>query len=164
MTATRSSKLVGVERPNLVVPDHVAAQQGSQKLRLEREKTWSEDGLAESDIPHPVGWRVMIEPIEIKKETKGGLALPDMVMEAAEYMRYVGLVVALGPTAYQHAKFGDVGPWCKAGDWVIHGRYAGQEANIQGDELVHSFRFVNDDEILAVTDHPERLIMYAGIV
>lgn len=154
----------------LVMPDNrlvgiptMAKPVPTGELKVDRETTWAEDGLSEKDIPAPVGWRVMIEPIEVKKVTKGGIHLPEQTQDAQEYMRYVGLVVGIGPGAYMHRKFEGQAPWCQVGDWIIHGKYAGQEVMIQGTERIHSFRFVNDDEILAVTDCPEKCILYAGI-
>lgn len=163
-----TSGVVPVKAPGLVVPAHVAAQHAMQAptdgtLNVERERVWHEDGLTDKDIPKPVGWRIMVEPIEVKKVTRGGLVLPDVTLEAQEYMRYVGQVVGMGALAYKHRKFEGGGPWCKIGDWILHGRYAGQEAIVRGKDGVHGFRFVNDDEILAVTESPEKLIIYAGI-
>ena len=44
--------------------------------------------------------------------------------------------------------------WCKQGDWVIFGRYAGARFRIDGGEV----RLLNDDEILATIDNPEDII------
>lgn len=162
MTQTDSGLIMPDKR--LAVPEHVAAaQRASQNVDIDREKTWEEDGLTEADVPKPSGWRILIEPIEVKSKTRGGLDLPDSVLEAQEYMRYVGHVVSLGPEAYRHRKFGEGGAWCTPGDWVIYGRYAGQEMLIRGETRIHTFRFVNDDEILGITESPEKLIIYAGI-
>lgn len=158
------TELVGFDRPKLAVPEHVAIERArTAELKVNRLPTWDEDGLTIADLPQTTGWRIMIEPIEVKNITKGGIILSDLSTEAQEYMRYVGKVVNMGPLCYQHRKFEGGEPWCKVGDWVVHGRYAGQEAQIKGDKEVHSFRFVNDDEILATTERPEKLIMYAGI-
>ena len=46
------------------------------------------------------------------------------------------------------------GPWCKATDWVLITKYAGSRIRIDGGEL----RIVNDDEILAVIDHPKDIL------
>ena len=160
MTTKGKSGLIGLEPNKLEVPPGTTMP---KQDGLNREKTWEEDGLDLADMPKPVGWRVLIEPIEIKQETAGGIIMPENVQEAAEYMRYVGLVVATGPEAYKHRKFSEGEPWCVPGDWVIYGRYAGQEAMVKGDSGIHSFRFVNDDEILAVAPKPEILLMYGGI-
>jgi co-chaperonin GroES (HSP10) len=46
------------------------------------------------------------------------------------------------------------GPWCKAGDWIIFGRYAGARIPIDGGEI----RLLNDDEVLAVVNSPEDIL------
>ena len=46
------------------------------------------------------------------------------------------------------------GPWCKKGDWIIFGRYAGSRIKIDDGEL----RLLNDDEILATIQKPEDIL------
>jgi co-chaperonin GroES (HSP10) len=46
------------------------------------------------------------------------------------------------------------GPWCKTGDWVIFGRYAGSRFKIEGGEV----RILNDDEIIAKIDNPADIL------
>ena len=66
----------------------------------------------------------------------------------------VGLVVRLGPDAYSDKEKFPEGPWCKEGDWVIFGRYAGARFNIEGGDM----RLLNDDEILATVNNPEDIL------
>jgi co-chaperonin GroES (HSP10) len=55
------------------------------------------------------------------KVTKGGIYMPDTVREEDKYQSKVGLVLALGPTAFQDAN----NQWfqgieaVKAGDWIV---------------------------------------------
>ena len=63
----------------------------------------------------------------------------------------MGYVVALGPDAYKDQKKFPDGPWCKEGDWILFGRYAGARFGIEGGEM----RLLNDDEILAVLPDSE---------
>ena len=80
--------------------------------------------------------------------------LAKQTMEKEQLATIVGLVVSLGPDAYADPdKFSD-GPWCKEGDWVIFGRYAGARFRIEGGDM----RLLNDDEILAVIDNPEEIL------
>jgi co-chaperonin GroES (HSP10) len=109
-------------------------------------------------LPQPTGYRILIEPIEVKQETASGIALPDISQKAQEHLRYIGKVVSMGEEAYQHAKF--TAPWCKEGDWVAHGQYAGQELQVRTDDgTAKKYRLVNDDEILAVVD-PATMMIY----
>jgi co-chaperonin GroES (HSP10) len=46
------------------------------------------------------------------------------------------------------------GPWCKEGDWVVFGRYAGARITIDGGEI----RILNDDEIVGIVNDPEDIL------
>ena len=103
----------------------------------------------------PLLWRVLICPIQPRKLTKGGIALPSSVQDGEEHLNYIGRVVSLGPLA------GDKWPekWAvKEGDWVTYGRYAGQRMEWKGIKLLA----VNDDEILGVIEGPEGFRVYAA--
>jgi co-chaperonin GroES (HSP10) len=66
------------------------------------------------------------------------------------------LIPRLGPDAYADASRYPEGPWCKSGDYVLFGRYAGARIVMAGednDDL--PLRLLNDDEVLAVIDNPE---------
>jgi co-chaperonin GroES (HSP10) len=47
-----------------------------------------------------------------------------------------------------------LGPWCKEGDWIIFGRYAGSRFKIEGGEV----RILNDDEVIAKIDNPSDIL------
>jgi co-chaperonin GroES (HSP10) len=51
------------------------------------------------------------------------------------------------------AKFPE-GAWCKEGDWIIFGRYAGARVGLDGGEI----RIINDDEVLAVINNPADIL------
>ncbi len=114
----------------------------------------SEDRPALDRLPKPTGWRILILPYTLPQSTKGGVILSDETRERNQLATNVGYVVSLGPDAYRdELKFPD-GPWCKSGDWVMFGRYAGSRFKIEGAEP----RLLNDDEILAVIDDPRDII------
>ena len=78
---------------------------------------------------------------------------PDRVLNFGS-ATIVGLVVKQGPDAYSDSDKFPEGPWCKEGDWVIFGRYAGARFNIEGGDM----RLLNDDEILATVNNPEDIL------
>ena len=87
-------------------------------------------------------------------ETKNGIILSDETVERNRIATNVGYVVSVGPDAYKDKdKFPD-GPWCKKGDWVMFGRYAGSKFKIVDAEP----RLLNDDEILATIGHPSDIL------
>jgi len=105
-------------------------------------------------LPKPTGWRILILPYTLPETTKGGVLLSDETRERNQLATNVGYVVSLGPDAYKDTdKFPD-GAWCKKGDWVMFGRYAGSRFKIDGAEP----RLLNDDEILAVIQDPRDIV------
>jgi len=105
-------------------------------------------------IPKPTGWRIVILPYRGTNKSKGGIVLADQTIERQQLTTTCGYVLKLGPLAYaDEAKFPH-GAWCKEGDWIIFGRYAGARMNIDGGEI----RILNDDEILAVISDPEDIL------
>lgn len=107
--------------------------------------------------PQPTGYRLLVEPVQVKQETAGGIALPEQAVKAQEYLRYIGKVVAMGPEAYQHDKFH--GAWCEVGDWIAYGQYAGQELMVRSEDGPKKLRLINDDEVLARVN-PDQMMIY----
>ena len=99
------------------------------------------------DVPQPVGYRILVRPRGVIEKTKGGIYLTDSNKETQSYLNSVGQVIAMGPECYSDRKT----PWCKVGDHVVFGRYAGAKVSVQNVKMV----IINDDEILATLDNPE---------
>ena len=99
------------------------------------------------NVPQPVGYRILIRPKGPVSKTKGGIYLPDKNKDTQSYLNSVGQVIAMGPECYSDRKQ----PWCKVGDWVLFGRYAGARISVQNVKMV----IVNDDEIIASLENPE---------
>jgi len=114
--------------------------------------------MADPATAGPVGWRIMIRDHIPAKVTHGGVILADESVQHAEHLNYVGQVVEMGPDCYKHAKFQQGGPWCKIGDFIVFGRYAGQRIKFKGSDV--TYRFVNDDEVLAVISDPDVVLVY----
>lgn len=105
-------------------------------------------------LPKPTGWRVIVLPYAGARQTKGGIELAAQTIERQQLTTTCAYVLAVGPLAYQDtSKFPD-GAWCKEGDWIIFGRYAGARMMIDGGEI----RILNDDEILAKIKDPEDIL------
>ena len=51
-------------------------------------------------LPELPGYHVLVRPVSIKQETKGGILLPDSTREDMAYLTTVGKVVAIGDLAY----------------------------------------------------------------
>ena len=112
-------------------------------------------------LPKPTGYRILIVPYTQPTATKGGILLADSTLKTEELATTIGYVVALGPDAYMDITKFPEGAWCKTGDYIMFGRYAGARVVMQGadnDDL--PLRLINDDEILAIIDNPED---YVGV-
>ena len=107
-------------------------------------------------LPDPTGWRLLVLPYKGQGKTKGGVILTDQHMEERGYTTVTALVLKMGPDCYKDEKRYPHGPWCKKGDWIIFGRYAGSRFGIEGGEV----RILNDDEIIAVVKDPEDILQY----
>ena len=105
--------------------------------------------IGSNQLPRPMNWKVLIQPNEIKAETKGGILLPDKVKENEQILTAHGTVMAIGELAYRERETGE--RWKQeivpqVGDKVTYGKYAGQKI------VVNNVRFLllNDDEITAI--------------
>lgn len=151
----------------LYLPDHVVARINARAAKAETvsatpayvkpEERVLDPGLIEKPLverlPQPTGWRILVMPYQGKAKTDGGLFIPDQVREREALATVVAYVMRLGPLAYKdESKFGpSAEPWCKEGQWVCIGRYAGSRFRIDGGEV----RIINDDEVIATILEPD---------
>lgn len=105
-------------------------------------------------IPRPTGWRIAILPYRGAEKTKGGIVLAEETQKKTQLATTCGYVLRVGDLAYADQEKFPNGPWCKEGDWIIFGRYAGSRIQIDGGEI----RILNDDEIIGVLNHPEDIL------
>lgn len=105
-------------------------------------------------IPTPTGWRIAILPYRGAQKSKGGIVLADETQKRTQLATVCGYVLKVGQLAYADMDKFPTGPWCKEGDWVIFGRYAGARLNIDGGEI----RILNDDEIVGIVNDPEDIL------
>ena len=105
-------------------------------------------------VPTPTGWRIAVLPYRGAEKTKGGIILSEETQKKTQLATNCGYVLKMGALAYaDQSKFPN-GPWCKEGDWIIFGRYAGSRIQIDGGEI----RILNDDEIIGVVNSPEDIL------
>ena len=119
--------------------------------KLDEEKL---EGGVREHLPRPTGWRLSILPYRGARKSRGGIVIADETQKKTQLTTTCGYVLEVGPLAYcDEGKFPD-GPWCKAGDWIVFGRYAGSRIPIDGGEI----RIINDDEVLATIADPEDIV------
>ena len=133
----------------LILPDYVKVQEEAAQRASE------EDAMAR--VPQPTGWRILVMPYKGREKTHGGVYIPDETKDREALATVVAYVVKVGPLAYQDPdKFGEEKePWCKEGDWVCIGRYAGSRFKLDGGEV----RIINDDEVIATIMNPEDVVL-----
>ena len=144
----------------LYVPDHIADSNKNaataaayvDKNEKVLDPTLIDKKLSER-LPQPTGWRILVMPYMGRGVTEGGVHIPDAVRDREALATVVAYVLKIGSLAYQDThKFGDDGlSWCKEGDWVCIGRYAGARFKIEGGEV----RIINDDEVIATILEPD---------
>lgn len=105
-------------------------------------------------IPKPTGWRIIILPYRGAEKSKGGIVIAEQTRQREQVATVCGYVLAVGPLAYADEGKFPTGPWCKKGDWIVFGRYAGARLPIDGGEI----RIINDDEVLATIQNPEDIL------
>jgi chaperonin GroES len=164
---------------SLYLPEHIAQRVKAQKAKKAEDQATTaaeEPPLAQAYVdpaqrvldpslldlpllerlPQPTGWRVLVMPYQAAAQTKGGVFIPDEVRDRETVATVVAYVLRVGPLAYRDPnKFGpDSTPWCKQGDWVCIGRYAGSRFKIDGGEV----RILNDDEVIATIKNPTDIV------
>ena len=135
----------------LILPKHVAERRIKQ---VEKEKKVKKKPLEEMSLPKPTGRRKLVLPYKAKEKTKGGIILSDKTVTESQIATNCGLVMDIGPDAYNDKDKFPNGPWCKKKDWVLFARYAGSRIYIDGGEI----RVLNDDEILGTIEDPEDIL------
>ena len=110
------------------------------------------DKSALERMPDPSGWRMLVLPYKGKGVTDGGIQLLESTVSKENLATSVCYVLKVGPLAYlDHDKFGGEA-WCKEGDWVLIGRYAGARFSLEDD---HEVRIINDDEVIGTILDPD---------
>ncbi|NLL82848.1 MAG: co-chaperone GroES [Lentisphaerae bacterium] len=88
----------------------------------------------------PLGARVLVEPVDAKEESKGGIIIPDSAKEKPQE----GLVIAVGKKVDDDGKPVDFD--VKVGDRVLMPKYGGTEVKI-GDK---EYQLVREEDLLGV--------------
>ena len=90
----------------------------------------------------PLGDRVLVEPIEVKEQNKGGIIIPD----AAKEKPIEGKVVAIGK---KHNEDGKEIPFdVKVNDKVLLPKYGGTEVKIND----KTYQLVREEDLLGVIE------------
>ena len=103
-------------------------------------------------MPNPSGWRLLVLPYKGKGVTDAGIQLVQETVDREALSTVICYVLKVGPLAYKDEnKFGN-DAWCKKGEWILIGRYAGTRFRLEDD---HEVRIINDDEVIATIFNPD---------
>lgn len=150
LMTTKKNKSQGNELPDKVLAlDNVYRERERQFLDPSQLPT----KLIER-LPQPTGWRMLILPYMGQAKTKGGIILPDEARDREHYATVCAYVLKVGPDAYKDKEKFPNGPWCKEGDWILFGRYAGARFKLEDGEC----RIINDDEVIGTIKEPSDIV------
>lgn len=106
-----------------------------------------------------IQWRLLVQPLPPKRRTDGGIYTVEQTQNADAILTVVGRVLQMGAACFKARTPGGIelaqeplNP--KVGDWIMYGRYAGQEIYLQ-DAQHTKLIMVNDTDVLAVVKDPE---------
>ena len=120
------------------------------KTEVETEEAIQLKVKTASQLPEPIGYKILIALPEAEEKTKGGIIKAESTLRIEETASVTGFVLKMGPDCYKdYAKF-PTGPWCSEGDWIVMRAYSGTRISIRGKE----FRLINDDTVEAVVNDP----------
>ena len=142
---------------NAEVPSKVEGLLNAYKEEQEISKVLDPNSIEKSTLdrmPSPTGYRLLVLPYAGPATTKGGVILSDNSKDTIQMTTVCAYVLKMGDLCYSDKARFPNGPWCKTGDWVIFGRYAGSRFRIEGGEV----RILNDDEIIAKIDNPADIL------
>ena len=116
----------------------------------------NDDWITNSEVPDPEvlpeipGYHLLIRPLSIRQQTKGGVLLPDKFKEDMKYLTTVGQVVKLGTLSYKDEDKFPEGPWCCEGDYVCYSKHSGQKFVYKGIRYILMY----DDQVLMKISDP----------
>lgn len=95
----------------------------------------------------PIEFKVLVRPKKAEERTKGGIVLPEQVVEKDQHAAMEGEVIAMSPLAFTYEEWPAGSRKPEVGDVVVFARYAG--ITVKGNDTVE-YRLMNDKDIVAV--------------
>tara|TARA_R100000988_G_C3964458_1_gene148044 strand:- start:370 stop:789 length:420 start_codon:yes stop_codon:yes gene_type:complete len=136
----------------LIKPERFSQEDNEDALNIPKGSKEIEEYIKK--LPNPVGYRLLIRPWSGHKKTKGGILLSEQTQENIQMTTVVGVVIKMGDLCYQDKTKFPTGPWCKEGQFIVYGRYAGARFKTKYGE----HRILNDDEIIGTIEKPEDIL------
>lgn len=122
------------------------------KEEMERRMSAALGEDADEDQPNghgiiPVEYKVVVRPRKADEKTKGGIVLPEQVVDKDQHAAMEGEIVAVSPFAFSYEEWPMGARKPREGDRVLFARYSGiTQRGADGVE----YRIMNDKDIVAV--------------
>lgn len=97
----------------------------------------------------PVEYKVLVEPKEVDRTTKGGLILADETVEKESFGRQEGVLVAVSPMAFKFADWPADVATPQVGERVMFSKYNADQ--VQGSDG-KTYWIMNDKSVMAVIE------------
>jgi len=104
-------------------------------------------------LPEIPGYHILLRPLSVRSETKGGIIMPDQLKDDIQYLTTVGRVVKVGELAYKDKQKFSEGSWCSEGDFVCYGKHTGQKFLYKGVRYL----LIYDDQVIMKIDDPSEV-------
>lgn len=137
--AKRDVQIVPPEKYNFVSNSEVSARLNEQMQ--------DELGTVPAHGIECIEYKVLVEPIKVEEKTKGGIVLPDVVLEKDQHAAMEGVIRGLSPFAFSYEEWPQNARKPRVGDRVVFARYSG--ITQKGNDGVE-YRIMNDKDIVAV--------------
>lgn len=137
--AKRDVQIVPPEKYNFVSNSEVSARLNEQMQ--------DELGTVPAHGIECIEYKVLVEPIKVEEKTKGGIVLPDVVIEKDQHAAMEGVIRGLSPFAFSYEEWPQNARKPRVGDRVVFARYSG--ITQKGNDGVE-YRIMNDKDIVAV--------------
>lgn len=92
-------------------------------------------------------FKVLVEPKKAEERTKGGIVLPEIVVEKDQHASMEGTLAAVSPLAFSYEEWPKGTRLPQVGDTVIFARYSG--ITVKGADG-KDYRLMNDKDVVAV--------------
>lgn len=97
----------------------------------------------------PIEYKVLVRTKKAETRTRGGIVLPEMVVDKDQHASMEGVIEAVSPFAFSYEEWPSGAPKPKAGDLVVFSRYSG--IDIKGNDGI-DYRLMNDKDVVAVRE------------
>lgn len=119
----------------------------SAKLNQEMIDALADDIQASAHGIECVEYKVLVKPKKAEEKTRGGIMLPEQVVEKDQHAAMEGVICGMSPFAFSYEEWPLGARKPQIGDVVVFARYSG--ITQKGNDGVE-YRVMNDKDIVAV--------------